>query len=103
MRPTPEVAAPMTGTTRPANGYAEIYEINRWFELYRASRDPSIENLRGAAQEVARVCRESNINFCFTGGWALYLRGNDRTPKDVDIVVDANIIRLCEAFRQYSR
>jgi hypothetical protein len=87
----------------PTNETAEIYELDRWFKLYRDSRDPSIENLRAAAQEVARICRESDIIYCFNGGWALHLRGNDRTPKDVDIVVDASILKLCAVFRQYSR
>ncbi|KZM19279.1 uncharacterized protein EKO05_0005106 [Ascochyta rabiei] len=66
---------------------AEVYDTNRFGELYYASRQPTSNHLFLAANHLAQICRNANIPYAFLGGWTVRLRGGSRETQDVDIAV----------------
>ncbi|CAI4215408.1 unnamed protein product [Parascedosporium putredinis] len=72
-------------------GAAEVYDTNRFSQLYQASRRPSPEHLSLAADFLFSLFDRHSIRFAFLGGWAVYLRGGTRRTEDVDLSVDMSM------------
>lgn len=72
-------------------GAAEVYDTNRFSQLYQASRRPSPEHLGLAADFLFSLFDRHSIRFAFLGGWAVYLRGGTRRTEDVDLSVDMSM------------
>jgi hypothetical protein len=70
---------------------AEVYDTNRFSQLYHASRRPSPEHLGLAADFLFSLFDRHSILFAFLGGWAVYLRGGSRRTEDVDVSVDTDM------------
>lgn len=66
---------------------AEIYDTDRFGELYYGSRDPDQRNVGLAARFMISLFQRRNITFALLGGWAVFLRGNTRSTEDVDFTV----------------
>ncbi|KAB5530358.1 hypothetical protein GE09DRAFT_390151 [Coniochaeta sp. 2T2.1] len=66
---------------------AEIYDTDRFGELYYGSNDLDDRNLGLAARYMVSLLRRHGIPFAFLGGWAMRLRGGDRSTQDIDIAV----------------
>lgn len=75
----------MSSSTAAAS--AEIYDTDRFGELYYGSREPDQRNLGLAARFMISLFERHNITFALLGGWAVFLRGNTRTTEDVDFTV----------------
>lgn len=82
---------------------AEIYDTDRFGELYYSSREPDPDHLFLAAKYVARTCTHATIPFAFIGGWTLRLRGGTRETQDVDITVSATVEQFKQTVLQKSR
>ncbi|KAI6285737.1 hypothetical protein MCOR31_011916 [Pyricularia oryzae] len=70
---------------------AEIYDTDRFGELYYASRDIPTQNLGLAGRYLTSVFKKYEIQFAFLGGWAMYLRGSRRTTEDLDLTINYSI------------
>lgn len=68
-------------------GKAEIYDTDRFAQLYYPSRNANTMHLGLAARYMTALFHGYNITYAFIGGWAVYLRGGNRTTQDVDIAV----------------
>jgi hypothetical protein len=66
---------------------AEIFDTDRFGELYYASRQPTSTHLLLAANHLAQICQNARIQHAFLGGWTVRLRGGSRETQDVDITV----------------
>lgn len=66
---------------------AEIYDTDRFGTLYYGSRNPPIANLGLAAAYMISLFRRHKITFAFMGGWAVFLRGGQRSTQDIDLTV----------------
>ena len=73
---------------------AELYNTDRFRDLYYMGRNAPIENVGLAARFLIELFRDHAIPFAFFGGWALHLRGNNRATEDVDITVSVDMDRL---------
>ncbi|CAK7227936.1 hypothetical protein SCUCBS95973_006712 [Sporothrix curviconia] len=73
---------------------AEIYDTDRFAELYRVSQDPPLASLGLAARFLVSFFQTNGIAFAFLGGWAVYLRGGWRRTQDVDICVNTTMEHL---------
>ncbi|RMJ09166.1 hypothetical protein CDV36_011223 [Fusarium kuroshium] len=73
---------------------AEIYDTDRFGELYYASREPSRQNLALGARYLNDLFAFYQVPFAFLGGWAVYLRGGQRRTQDVDIAVATTMENL---------
>lgn len=58
---------------------AEEYDTDRFAELYSAATGSSINDLAQATSFLMTVFRQASLPFAFLGGWAVYLRGSQRT------------------------
>lgn len=80
--------ADMSASTAAApSASAEIYDTDRFGELYYGSRAPSHRNLGLAARFMISLFQRHNITFALLGGWAVFLRGGGRSTEDVDFTV----------------
>ncbi|KAM5374312.1 hypothetical protein ACJZ2D_006485 [Fusarium nematophilum] len=73
---------------------AEVYDTDRFGELYYASREPARMNLALGARYLNELFASYQIPFAFLGGWAVYLRGGQRTTQDVNITVATSMENL---------
>ncbi|KPM42188.1 hypothetical protein AK830_g4440 [Neonectria ditissima] len=85
----------ITAAASPAS--AEIYDTDRFGELYYVSREPDQRNLGLAARFMISLFRRHNIAFALLGGWAIFLRGGTRSTQDVDFTVATTMDLLKEA------
>jgi hypothetical protein len=76
---------------------AEIYDTDRFGELYYGSREPDPRNLGLAARFMISLFRRHDITFALLGGWAIFLRGGTRSTEDVDFTVATTMDHLKEA------
>lgn len=76
-----------SSTAAGPSASAEIYDTDRFGELYYGSRQPDQRNVGLAARFMVSFFQCRNITFAFLGGWAVFLRGNTRTTEDVDFTV----------------
>ncbi|KAB5581053.1 hypothetical protein GE09DRAFT_461148 [Coniochaeta sp. 2T2.1] len=85
------MASASTAAAEPSNLsaaiLAEIYDTDRFGELYYGSNDPPDRNLGLAARYMVSLLRRHGIPFAFLGGWAIRLRGGRRATQDIDIAV----------------
>lgn len=81
------MAATTEPTTSGAIVQAEIYDTERFSTLYLGSRNPPMGNLGLAAAYMISLFRRHEITFAFMGGWALFLRGGQRSTQDIDLAV----------------
>lgn len=70
---------------------AEVYDTDRFGTLYHGSRNPPMANLGLAAAYMISLFRLHNISFAFVGGWAIFLRGGQRSTQDIDLAVAGNM------------
>lgn len=75
---------------------AEIYNTDRFAELYYPSNTAEIMQLGLAARFITDLLERYHITYAFIGGWAVYLRGASRTTRDIDISVTTSMDRLRE-------
>ena len=86
-----------SSTAAAPSASAEIYDIDRFGELYYGSREPDQRNLGLAARFMISLFRRHNITFALLGGWAILLRGGTRSTQDVDFTVATTMDLLKEA------
>lgn len=82
---------------------AEIYNTDRFAELYYPSNTAEIMQLGLAGRFIATLFEERQITYAFIGGWAVYLRGGSRTTRDIDISVTCTMDHLREILMAQSR
>lgn len=82
---------------------AEIYNTDRFAELYYPSNTAEIMQLGLAARFITDLLERYHITYAFIGGWAVYLRGASRTTRDIDISVTTSMDRLREILMAQSR
>ena len=82
---------------------AEVYDTNRFSDLYHASRRPSPQHLCLAARFLVALFRGHSVFFAFLGGWAVYLRGGGRRTEDVDVSVATSMESLTAILMQEER
>jgi len=82
---------------------AEIYDTDRFGELYHGSRNPPLENLGLAARYMISLFRKHSIPFAILGGWAVYLRSGQRRTEHVDITVACSMEDLRSALMPEQR
>lgn len=73
---------------------AEVYDTNRFSDLYHASRRPSPQHLGLAARFLIALFGSHSVFYAFLGGWAVYLRGGGRRTEDVDVSVATSMESL---------
>ncbi|KAJ5642031.1 hypothetical protein N7490_006031 [Penicillium lividum] len=73
---------------------AEIYNTDRFAELYYPSNTADLLHLGLAARFVAALFESSRVTYAFIGGWAVYLRGGRRRTQDIDITVATSMDHL---------
>lgn len=73
---------------------AEIYNTDRFAELYYPSNTAEIMQLGLAARFITNLFESHSITYAFIGGWAVYLRGASRTTRDIDISVTTSMDHL---------
>ncbi|KAJ5569807.1 uncharacterized protein N7459_009237 [Penicillium hispanicum] len=73
---------------------AEIYNTDRFAELYYPSNTADLLHLGLAARFVAMLFESSQVTYAFIGGWAVYLRGGRRRTQDIDITVATTMDHL---------
>lgn len=66
---------------------AEVYNTDRFAELYYVSMNPDVDSLALATRYLIKLFRDRHVPYAVLGGWAVYLRGGQRTTQDVDIAV----------------
>ncbi|KAJ6108460.1 hypothetical protein N7523_009783 [Penicillium sp. IBT 18751x] len=82
---------------------AEIYNTDRFAELYYPSNTAEIMQLGLAGRFIATLLEDHQITYAFIGGWAVYLRGGSRTTRDIDISVKTTMDHLREILMAQSR
>ncbi|EPS28780.1 hypothetical protein POX_f07858 [Penicillium oxalicum] len=73
---------------------AEIYNTDRFAELYYPSNTADLLQLGLAARFIASLLEAHQITYAFIGGWAVYLRGGRRRTQDIDITVATTMDHL---------
>ncbi|KAJ5281667.1 hypothetical protein N7478_007039 [Penicillium angulare] len=73
---------------------AEIYNTDRFAELYYPSNTADLLHLGLAARFVAALFESNQVTYAFIGGWAVYLRGGRRRTQDIDITVATSMDHL---------
>ncbi|KAJ5725654.1 hypothetical protein N7540_002059 [Penicillium herquei] len=73
---------------------AEIYNTDRFAELYYPSNTADLLHLGLAARFVAALFESNHVTYAFIGGWAVYLRGGRRRTQDIDITVATSMDHL---------
>lgn len=66
---------------------AEIYNTDRFAQLYQGSHNPPVQNLGLAARYLIALFKKCSITHAIFGGWALYVRGAPRRCENVDFTV----------------
>ncbi|KAJ6172662.1 hypothetical protein N7470_001729 [Penicillium chermesinum] len=82
---------------------AEIYNTDRFAELYYPSNTADLLHLGLAARFVATLFESNQITYAFIGGWAVYLRGGGRRTQDIDITVDDSMDHVKEILTMQPR
>lgn len=82
---------------------AEIYNTDRFAELYAASQAVRVEHLGLAGRYLSYVFASNRIPFAFVGGWAMYLRGGHRATIDIDVAVRTDMGNLVEVLQSQAR
>lgn len=82
---------------------AEIYDTDRFAELYYPSNTAEIMQLGLAARFITNLFESNQITYAFIGGWAVYLRGASRTTRDIDISVTTSMDHLRQILMAQSR
>lgn len=100
-----EAALVVISEGHPTNSVAmaEIYNTDRFAELYYAARNAPMANVGLAARFLIELFQTHAIPFAFLGGWAIHLRGNTRATEDVDIAVGVDMDRLKQILLAESR
>ncbi|KAJ6135771.1 hypothetical protein N7512_000931 [Penicillium capsulatum] len=75
---------------------AEVYNTDRFAELYYTSNTADLLQLGLAARFVAMLFEAHHVTYAFIGGWAVYLRGGRRRTQDIDITVATSMDHLKE-------
>ena len=78
------LVSPLFSTAAPA---AEVYNTDRFAQLYHASRQPPMDNIGLAAAHLIDLFNRNNIPAAMMGGYSLYVQGNPRETSDLDITV----------------
>lgn len=73
---------------------AEIYNTDRFAELYYPSNTAETMQLGLAARFITNLFESHQVTYAFIGGWAVYLRGASRTTRDIDISVTTSMDNL---------
>lgn len=73
---------------------AEVYNTDRFAELYYPSNTADLLQLGLAARFVAMLFESNQVTYAFIGGWAVYLRGGRRRTQDIDITVATTMDHL---------
>lgn len=73
---------------------AEVYNTDRFAELYYPSNTADLLQLGLAARFVAMLFESYHVTYAFIGGWAVYLRGGRRRTQDIDITVATTMDHL---------
>ncbi|KAJ5112378.1 hypothetical protein N7532_000423 [Penicillium argentinense] len=82
---------------------AEIYNTDRFAELYYPSNTADLLHLGLAARFIAGLFETNQVTYAFIGGWAVYLRGGRRRTQDIDITVATSMDHLKEVLTAQSR
>jgi hypothetical protein len=82
---------------------AEIYDTDRFAELYYPSNSADLLQLGLAARFIASLFEAHQITYAFIGGWAVYLRGGRRRTQDIDITVATSMDHLKQILTAQSR
>lgn len=82
---------------------AEVYDTNRFSDLYHASRRPLPQHLGLAARFLIALFGSHSVFYAFLGGWAVYLRGGGRMTEDVDVSVATSMESLTAILLQEER
>lgn len=82
---------------------AEIYDTDRFAELYYPSNTADLLQLGLAARFIASLFEAHQITYAFIGGWAVYLRGGRRRTQDIDITVATTMDHLKQILTAQSR
>lgn len=82
---------------------AEIYDTDRFAELYYPSNSADLLQLGLAARFIASLFEVHQITYAFIGGWAVYLRGGRRRTQDIDITVATSMDHLKQILTAQSR
>lgn len=82
---------------------AEVYDTNRFSDLYHASRRPLPQHLGLAARFLIALFGSHSVFYAFLGGWAVYLRGGGRRTEDVDVSVATSMESLTAILLQEER
>lgn len=82
---------------------AEIYDTDRFAELYYPSNTADLLQLGLAARFIASLFEAHQITYAFIGGWAVYLRGGRRRTQDIDITVATTMDNLKQILTAQSR
>lgn len=82
---------------------AEIYNTDRFAELYYPSNTADLLQLGLAARFVAMLFESHRVTYAFIGGWAVYLRGGRRRTQDIDITVATTMDHLKQILMAQSR
>ncbi|CAI7646168.1 unnamed protein product [Penicillium pancosmium] len=82
---------------------AEIYNTDRFAELYYPSNTADLLHLGLAARFIAGLFETNQVTYAFIGGWAVYLRGGRRRTQDIDITVATSMDHLKQVLTAQSR
>lgn len=82
---------------------AEIYDTDRFAQLYYPSNTADLLQLGLAARFIASLFEAHQITYAFIGGWAVYLRGGRRRTQDIDITVATTMDHLKQILTAQSR
>jgi hypothetical protein len=82
---------------------AEIYDTDRFAELYYPSNTADLLQLGLAARFIASLFEAHQVTYAFIGGWAVYLRGGRRRTQDIDITVATTMDHLKQILTAQSR
>lgn len=82
---------------------AEIYNTDRFAELYYPSNTADLLHLGLAARFIAGLFEANQVTYAFIGGWAVYLRGGRRRTQDIDITVATSMDNLKQVLTAQSR
>jgi hypothetical protein len=82
---------------------AEIYDTDRFAQLYYSSRQPTADHLLLAAKHLSEICQGAAIPHAFLGGWTVRLRGGSRETQDVDVTVSATMEQFKQVVTQMPR
>lgn len=81
-----KMSASTESNNSSATPKAEIYDTERFGQLYYGFHNPPVQSLGLATRYIIPLFRSHEIPFALLGGWAIYLRGGERPTERVDIV-----------------